>query len=321
VSGSTVVPGTAPFTVRFSSPLSARTPNPVISPSVAGSWAVSGTEDTFTPAMAWYPLTNVTITVPAGSNGMLAASGRRLERHVLDHFQIEGASVTRIQQLLSLLDYSPLTWRAAGAAIAPGDTAAQLQALYSPPAGAFSWNQTGWPAQLVSLWQPGVFNTMTTGLVMEFQADHGLVVNGAVSPGLFVALVHALAANVVNTGGYNFALCNKQQPEQLVIWHDGKSVLTTPANTGIPQSPTPDGVFPVYARYRQEVMKGTNPDGSTYADPVQFVAYFHQGDAVHYLPRTDYGIPQSLGCIELPLLQASEAWPWLAYGTLVDVIN
>ena len=48
-------------------------------------------------------------------------------------------------------------------------------------------------------------------------------------------------------------------------------------------------------------MRGTNPDGGTYADPVQFVAYFNGGDALHYMPRTSYGDPQSLGCVELPL--------------------
>jgi len=28
-------------------------------------------------------------------------------------------------------------------------------------------------------------------------------------------------------------------------------------------------------------MHGTNPNGSKYADPVQYVAYFHDGDGVH----------------------------------------
>ncbi|MHB1988172.1 MAG: L,D-transpeptidase family protein [Acidimicrobiales bacterium] len=313
--------GTAPLVLSFSTALSVHTPNPAVSPSVAGSWKVSGTADVFTPALPWFPLTPVTVTVPAGSGGMLASDGSRLGQALREHFQIVSASITRLQQLFSLLAYSPLSWRPAGAAISPSDTAAQLRALYYPPPGTFVWSQGGWPSQLTSLWKPGSFNVMTRGLVMEFQADHGLSVNGALTPGLFVAMLHALGAHETNSGGYNFALGDKALPEQLIIWHDGHIVLRTPANTGIPQSPTPDGVFPVYARYRNEIMRGTNPGGSTYADPVQFVAYFHQGDAVHYLPRTDYGIPQSLGCIELPLQSASEAWPWLAYGTLVDVIS
>jgi hypothetical protein len=41
----------------------------------------------------------------------------------------------------------------------------------------------------------------------------------------------------------------------------------------------------VYLRYRYQIMRGTSPDGSSYADPVEFVAYFDGGEAVHYIPR------------------------------------
>jgi hypothetical protein len=66
-------------------------------------------------------------------------------------------------------------------------------------------------------------------------------------------------------------------------------------------------------------MKGTNPDGSHYADYVQWVAYFNGGDAVHYIPRSSWGYPQSLGCIEVPYSAAESAWGYLTYGTLVTV--
>ena len=68
-------------------------------------------------------------------------------------------------------------------------------------------------------------------------------------------------------------------------------------------------------------MRGTNPDGSKYADPVQYVAYFRAGEAVHYFPRGSYGFPQSLGCVELALGDAAKAWPFLTYGSLVTVTN
>ena len=67
-------------------------------------------------------------------------------------------------------------------------------------------------------------------------------------------------------------------------------------------------------------MKGTNPDGTKYADPVTWVAYFRAGEAVHYFPRGSYGYQQSLGCVELPLDQTAKyIWPYLTYGTLVTV--
>jgi hypothetical protein len=59
--------------------------------------------------------------------------------------------------------------------------------------------------------------------------------------------------------------------------------------------------------------------GSSYADPVQFVAYFRAGQAVRYFPRYSYGWPQSLGCVELPLDAAARARPYLTYGSLLTV--
>jgi hypothetical protein len=66
-------------------------------------------------------------------------------------------------------------------------------------------------------------------------------------------------------------------------------------------------------------MKGLNPDGTKYADPVWYVSYFSSGEAVHYFPRGSYGFPQSLGCVELPWDSAAKAWPYLTYGSLVTV--
>jgi peptidoglycan hydrolase-like protein with peptidoglycan-binding domain len=156
---------------------------------------------------------------------------------------------------------------------------------------------------------------------MSFQADHHLAPNGHVGPGLWSTLVSAGTQNTVNTGGYDYALANKTSPEMLTIYHDGHVVLRSPANTGVASSPTPDGTFPVNTRLRRQVMRGTNPNGQKYADLVQYIAYFHGNDAVHYMDRADYGIPQSLGCVELPLADAARAWPYLAYGTLVTVIS
>jgi hypothetical protein len=108
-------------------------------------------------------------------------------------------------------------------------------------------------------------------------------------------------------------------PETLTIWHDGQVVFTHAANTGIPVAPTADGTYPVYLLYRFQVMRGVNPDGSHYADPVAFVAYFNGGDAVHYFPRASCGSPQSLGCVEFPRATAERAWRYLTYGSLVTV--
>ncbi len=319
-SGASGVSGTSPISVTFSDRLAAGAPDPTVSPAIPGTWARAGTHTlTFTPTGAFLPYTPVVVTVPGGPSGEQAVDGARLARPVTDQFTVGAGSTLRLQQLLSLLDYSPLAWTPTGPAVAPADTVAQQQAIFSPPTGAFAWSQTTWPASLTSLWQPGTYNVFTKGLVMEFQADHGLKVDGIPDLGLWNDLLSALAAGQVNTGGYDYAVASKVLPENLTIWHDGQVVFHSLANTGIPQTPTDDGTFPVYARYRNQIMRGTNPNGTPYADPVQFVAYFNGGNAVHYIPRASYGFPQSLGCVELPLAAAAQAWSYLAYGTLVTV--
>jgi len=316
--GATGVGGMTPISVTFSSAIASSSTLPALAPSTAGSWAVHGETLTFTPTEAFVPLSKVTVSVPAG---IAAADGTMLARAEAATFEVVGGSPLRLQQLLSQLDYSPLSWAPSGSAISPSDAVPQRAALFDPPTGTFSWRQTGWPRQLLSMWKEGRFNVMTRGLVMSFQADHGLDVSGEPTAGLWNDLLSVLAAGDFNTGGYNFALASQAKPESLKIWHNGAMVLRVPMNSGIAASPTPDGTFPVFARYRSQVMRGTNPDGVTYADPVQYVAYFHSGDAVHYLARANYGIPQSLGCVELSLADAARAWPWLAYGTPVAIIN
>ncbi|HLI15381.1 MAG TPA: L,D-transpeptidase family protein [Acidimicrobiales bacterium] len=319
--GATGVAGSTPIEIDLSAAPARDSALPTISPHVPGRWDVSGTTLRFVPSEPFLPLTDVTVTVPAGPQGLTGADGASLAEAVVTHFTVRNGSVLRLQELLSLLDYSPLAFTSAAPEPAASDEPAQRAALFDPPRGRFAWRNAGWPVQLLRLWRPGADNVMTRGLVMSFQADHGLTPNGQLTEALWASLLGALASGDVNTGGYNYALANQQPPETLTIWHDGTIVLRSAANTGIPQSPTADGTFPVYSRLRSQVMTGTNPDGSHYADPVQYVAYFNGGDAVHYLPRAEYGIPQSLGCIELPLQAAAQAWPYLAYGTLVTVIN
>jgi hypothetical protein len=319
--GAKGVAADAPITVTFSAPLASSSPAPILDPTPAGSWRASGASFTFTPSTDLSPLSVITLTLPGGPEGILGAGGGRLAQSQTEHFEVANGSVTRIQQLLSLLDYSPLSFEPSGRAISPSDTGAQIAALYHPPAGSYAWRNQGWPARLRAMWQEGADNVFTRGLIMSFQADHSLIPNGTVGASLWTALLAALAANTVNTGGYNYALANKATPESLTVYHDGRVAVETQANTGIAASPTPDGTFPVYTRLRRQVMRGTNPNGQHYADLVQYIAYFNGNDAVHYMDRADYGIPQSLGCIELPLASAKRVWPYLAYGTLVTIIN
>jgi hypothetical protein len=310
--GAAAANGASEITVTYNQPLPAAAPLPRLSPGIAGSWQRAGDTAVFTPAIGYPPGTKVTVTV--------ARQGNTRDRSGKSSTFTTGTYQTlRLQQILAQLGYLPLTWQpTAGATVPAPNAAAQLAAAYAPPAGAFTW-QRGYPAELRSFWQEGQSNTLDRGAITGFEGDHEMATNGVAGPAVWRALLAATAAGQRNSDGYSYAIASQQAPETLTIWHDGEEVLTTPANTGIAVSPSPVGTFPVYEKLPFQVMQGVNPDGTAYADPVEWVSYFSGGAAVHYIDRASYGWQQSLGCVELPYTAAEESYPYLPYGTLVTV--
>jgi peptidoglycan hydrolase-like protein with peptidoglycan-binding domain len=322
--GAEGVNGTKPITVRFSAALAPDSPLPKLSPSVAGTWKRDGDTATFTPSSGFFGGTTVTVHIRGGKSGVLSSAGEkrgaggRLRSSVTHSFTTAPFSTLRLEQLLAQLGYLPLTWSPAGTPVQPSDTAAEVAAAYHPPPGSFSW-QGGYPPALHSLWQPGSANLVDTGAIRAFESQNDLTMDGVAGPAVWEALLHDVAANQRNTNGYTYAYASKATPETLTIWHDGHQVLQSPGNTGIAKSPTADGTYPVYEKLRYQVMKGRNPNGSKYSDPVYWVSYFNGGDAVHYYNRGSYGSPQSLGCVELPYDAAKTSYRYLTYGSLVTV--
>jgi peptidoglycan hydrolase-like protein with peptidoglycan-binding domain len=311
--------GAGQVRVTFSAPLTPGSPMPRLSPAIPGGWTRQAGTAVFTPATGFGPGTRVTVTVPAGRPGTRGGDGASLTAASSSYQYTTGSySVLRMQQVLAQLGYLPLTWAADLGGAVPADAGDELAAAYQPPTGIFTW-QPGYPATLAALWREGTANLVDTGAIMAFEADNGLAMDGTAGPAFWAALLRAAVEGRDSAHGYTYALAARKSPETLTIWHDGRQVFRSLANTGIPVAPTADGTFPVYERLRYQVMTGTNPDGSHYADPVEYVAYFNGGDAVHYFPRYSYGWPQSLGCVELPLDAAAAVWPYLSYGSLVTV--
>ena len=320
---STRVDGADQVTVTYSQPLPANVELPRLTPAIAGTWQRSGDKAIFTPRTGFPARTRVTVSIPSAIRGADAAgtkAGTTSTTVTKATFTTGSYSTLRLQQLLAQLGYLPLTWSpVAGTATSATSPRQELSAAYDPPAGLFSW-EGGYPDQLRSFWSPGKSNTMTQGAVMDFEADHGLTPDGDVSTTVWNDLLKAAAASKFNTHGYSYAVVSQTIPESLTIWHNGKKALQSVTNTGIPGDPTPVGTFPVYEKLPFQIMSGTNPGGSHYADPVQWVSYFNGGAAVHYFVRGSYGWPQSLGCVELPYDQAKQSYPLLPYGTLVTVL-
>ena len=326
-SKTTGVNGAAPVAIAFSAQVAGDSPKPEISPSVPGQWTAAGDDLIFTLAKPFTPSTKVTVTIPDGPTGVHSATGALLAAPVTEHFTTGGYSQAGLATLLAKLGYLPMSWsptangavRAANL-MSAANPAAQTAAgeAYNPPAGQFTWD-SGYPALLKSMWSPDQANVVLRGAVMAFQSQHNETIDGSLTPQFWRALFKAEATGQRNANGYTYAIASKHVPETLTIYHNGHVVMRSLANTGIPVSPTVDGTFPVYERFRFQIMRGTNPDGSSYADPVSFVSYFNGGDAVHYFPRGSYGFQQSLGCVELPWNSAARAFPYLTYGSLVTV--
>jgi hypothetical protein len=324
--GAKGVNGALPIKVQFSAPLAANTPMPQLSPRITGSWQVEGDTAVFTPAVGYFENTKVTLKIPAGASGMVsvggasAGSGGQLASGTTVTWTTGSFSTLRLQELLSQLGYLPLTWtqKPKTAAISPSNANAELFAAYQAPAGTFSW-KSGYPSSLTSQWEAGSGNILDVGAVRAFESVTGLTMDGSAGRTVWHHLFTAVAQGKDNPNGYTYALASQHSPETITIWHNGRVVLTSLVNTGIPASPTVDGTFPVYLKFYFTYMKGTNPDGSQYDDPVYYANYFNGGDAVHQFSRYSYGFYQSLGCVELPWDAAKTAYGYLSYGSLVTV--
>ena len=230
-------------------------------------------------------------------------------------------SVLRLQQLLAQAGYLPLGWTPSGAPVARTPRG-EVQAAVNPPKGRFSWRYPNTPSELRALWSEGRPNQITRGAVMMFEDTHRLDVDAI--PGARVW--HALLADAIKgkrrESGYSYVYVHSSIPQSLNLWHNGRVILSSPGNTGVPAAPTQLGTFPVFEHISVGTMSGTNPGGSHYDDPgIRYISYFNGGDAIHAFNRASFGTPQSLGCVELPLAAAAKVWPYTPIGTLVTVEN
>jgi hypothetical protein len=318
------VDGAYPIVINFSAPVAANSPKPRLSPQVPGYWSAEGNSLVFTPDTPFGPSTRVTVDIPAG---IRSATGALLSAPATQHFTTSGYSQLALSEMLTDQGYLPMTFAPAysgaarvSAAMAQSAPASLTAAgvAYDPPLGTFTFD-SGYPSMLRRMWNPNQPNVLLRGAVMAFESEHNMTVDGSLTRQFWRALVLAQQSGEQNQNGYTYAVANKGSPETLTIYHNGHFAMRSLANTGIPSAPTVDGTFPVYAKYRFTIMSGTNPDGSHYSDPVQWVSYFNGGDAVHYFARPGYGYQQSLGCVELPYNDAVRAYPYLTYGSLVTV--
>ncbi|HSZ41411.1 MAG TPA: L,D-transpeptidase family protein [Trebonia sp.] len=331
----------SPITLTFDEPVATAlgSARPRVSPATAGTWSEPDADTLvfkprspgFAPGTAVSVSFGRQVTVVSGTPTTAAAKPVTVTTvaSASYHFAVTQASVLRVQQILAQLHYLPLNFTPAAGVHAPTTVAAEAATLGRPLKGSFSWRWGSVPSSLRAQWQPGSATVMVKGALMAFtSATEGSSYNGytadsesvaQLADGEWQALLSAAAADRTDASPYSYVYVSEGVPESLTLWENGRTVLTTPANTGMPGEATALGVYPIYVRYTVNTMSGTNPDGSSYDDIVYWINYFNGGDAVHGFPRASYGYPQSLGCVELPIPTAHVAFNHLAIGDLVNV--
>jgi hypothetical protein len=307
-----------PIRLRFAEPVAKALGNrkPTLEPPAPGRWRQTDAHTLeFAPRGYGFGLdSRVKVKLPVRA---VVGAARRPTRTIA--WATPVASELRLEELLALLRYLPLQWRA-DVADAPRTTAGQLEAAVDPPRGRFTWRYPNVPPELTRLWQPGRYNVIVRGAIMAFQNEHGLTVDGFAGRDVWRALIADVIAGKPREGGYSYVYVHSSVPQSLNLWHEGRVILTSPGNTGVPAAPTQLGTFPVFEHIPVGTMSGTNPDGSHYHDPgIRYISYFNGGEGIHAFNRASFGTPQSLGCVELPLEAAAKVWPYTPIGTLVTV--
>lgn len=318
--GIAVVP-TQQLTLTFSGPVSAvlGAGRPRVLPATPGRWQLLDTRTlVFRPTGFGFGLNeNVLVRLPRAVH-LAGQPGATLTRTLRWH--VPAGSMLRLQQLLAQLGYLPLNWRAS-ADPRHSSIRQELAAVVAAPRGQFSWRYPNTPAALRAVWTYGQLNEITRGAIMTFEDTHDLPVDGLPGGALWDALIRDAIAGKRHQG-YTYVYVHRNVPQSLNLWHNGRRILASPGNTGVPAAPTQLGTYAVFEHIPVGTMRGTNPDGSHYDDPgIQYISYFHGGDAIHAFNRASYGTPQSLGCVELPLDAAAKVWPYTPIGTLVTIEN
>jgi peptidoglycan hydrolase-like protein with peptidoglycan-binding domain len=315
VSSATNVASDATISITFSSPVSLHDVTPTLSPAVGGTW-VQSTRTTLNYDLAGplIPGSTEVVTIPGGAKGARATDHSTLLSAASFSFTVAPGDVTRLQQLLAGLNFLPVSFAPSGSA-----PAAPEDALPQP--GAFTWRWPNMPAELTSQWIPGSITEITRAAIEAFETQNGLGVDGIAGPAVWTALLNDTVSHKVDATPYVYVLVSKVQPENLTLYDNGAVQFSNIlVNTGAPGADTTDGSYAVFEHVVSSVMKGTNPDGTTYDDPaVPWASYFNGGDALHGYVRAQYGFPQSNGCVEMPIATAGELWPYTPIGTLVTI--
>jgi len=102
----------------------------------------------------------------------------------------------------------------------------------------------------------------------------------------------------------------------LTAYEGGLPVHTMWVSTGLPDTPTPVGIFRIQLKLRYDDMTGPG----YYLPNVPYTMYFYRGYGIHGTYwHHNFGHPMSHGCINLPTDEAARLFEWADVGTLLNI--
>jgi len=309
-----VADGTRGVAIRLNGEPATGTPRPKLSPYTAGTWSNLGDYEFFRPVSTLEPCGSYKLTIPAGT---AAANHRKLGHSRTVSFTVACPGITAVQEALARLNYLPYALHGfvGASSVARLSRVAAARRAFELPHGILRADVIGAPPLAM-----GTVDPTTTGAMEVFESDHGLPLGTTPTQQLWTELLADETLAKKDALPYTWVTVTETIPETLEVHENNKVALTSPTNTGVPGADTQQGIFPIYVRYVATTMIGTNVDGSHYNDPgVPWVNYFNGGDAVHGYIRPTYGVPQSNGCVELPIATAQVVYGMLQVGDLVIV--
>jgi peptidoglycan hydrolase-like protein with peptidoglycan-binding domain len=307
--------GTKPLIVTLSAPVSASSPPPMLRPAVSGIWSTVGNSEVFTPVSTFEPCSSYTLTVWANTSATgHAPLGRR---HTIA-LNVACPPIAGLQQALARLGYLGAVFRPLYIVhISSGPETRREAAVHAfhPPRGGLAPDPSDAPPV-----EMGQLDETTRGALTVYQSERGLEPTGEPNRSTWASLLAAETDYRRDPAPYTWVSVSESIPERLEVHRGDRVVLSSATNTGVPGAETPQGIFPIFARYVSTTMSGTDTDGYHYVVPdVPWVNYFNGGDAVHGYPRASYGFPQSNGCVELPIETAQSVFGMLSIGDVVEV--
>ena len=257
-----------------------------------------------------------TITVPGGSSRRhRLARASTWRRRVTSQFTVAPGSTLRLQQLLAELGYLPLTFTPASPLTSPTQEG-------NDQVGSFIL-ALGRPAALARprCGRPGTNNVITQGAVMNFENQNGLKTDGVAGPQVWTDLLADVQSGKGDASPWDYVLVSQSLPETATVYKDGVAVYSTPVNTGR-----------AGRHHRERHLARLRPlhgDDHERHQPRRLPLRRPGHPVGELLPRRATlctassgpatAIPQSDGCVEMPIANAAVVFPLTPLGTLVTV--